>query len=274
SKGPSLPHILERFTSNIEINIVDKNLTIDAIWYFDSYKNVVALKTTKFGINTKAIYNYPTNEVFIITEDNVCTVSNLTSRPETALFGIDSSDGYYHVMSSNYALKFGKQFNENIAVVPPFSMVNDIVYIGPDTVRGINVDHWRSCLYWPQGKANFTVDYYFSNTIMPLYTGQSSWNTSSASISSPVRADVSGIQQNSDGSTSNFHHVYDFFAFRLGIEDGSVFQTGPGIICPGRVNTQKIPSLPKQFYYRQEIAVPEVGLVTYADYCLTCKTIG
>lgn len=243
SKGPSLPHILERFTSNIEINIVDKNLSIDAIWYFDSYKNVVALKTTKFGINTKAIYNYPTNEVFIITEDNVCTVSNLTSRPETALFGIDSSDGYYHVMSSNYALKFGKQFNE--------------VYIGPDTVRGINVDHWRSCLYWPQGKANFTVDYYFSS--------QSSWNTSSASISSPVRADVSGIQQNSDGSTSNFHHVYDFFAFRLGIEDGSVFQTGPGIICPGRVNTQKIPSLPKQFYYRQEIAVPEVGLVTYAD---------
>jgi hypothetical protein len=36
-------------------------------------------------------------------------------------------------------------------------------YIGPDVIRGINVDHWRACLHWTRTYANFTVDYYFSS---------------------------------------------------------------------------------------------------------------
>lgn len=38
--------------------------------------------------------------------------------------------------------------------------------MGPDTVRGIQVDRWQSCLYWPQLRANFTLDYYFTGMIV------------------------------------------------------------------------------------------------------------
>ena len=29
------------------------------------------------------------------------------------------------------------------------------------TVRGIDVDHFRSCQSWPEIDANFMIDYYF-----------------------------------------------------------------------------------------------------------------
>ena len=34
--------------------------------------------------------------------------------------------------------------------------------MGRTTVRGINVDHWQSCMFWDILFSNFTLDYYFT----------------------------------------------------------------------------------------------------------------
>lgn len=38
--------------------------------------------------------------------------------------------------------------------------------MGRETIRGVNVDHWQTCMYWPLEAANFTLDYYFSGKIL------------------------------------------------------------------------------------------------------------
>lgn len=38
-------------------------------------------------------------------------------------------------------------------------------YMGRKVVRGIQCDMWQSCLYWPQLKSNFTLEYYFTGIV-------------------------------------------------------------------------------------------------------------
>ncbi|VDI33570.1 Hypothetical predicted protein [Mytilus galloprovincialis] len=243
SKWPKLPDLPNSFKSNIEINMLEESSTLDAVEYFDNLGNRVALHTTKEGLDGVAVYDFPSNEVFYVTH-GVCLVANITQRPEADLFGVTESDGFLHVMSSSTALKFGQQYNET--------------YMGTDIIRGINVDHWRSCLHWNRSNANFTVDYYFSRS--------NSWKTSSDFLTVPVRADVAGAYITADGSTKAIHHIYEYHAFTGSLDLDSnpdVFETPPGVICKGRKKTKPVPDFPKQFYYRQELLVS--GIVTYID---------
>lgn len=34
--------------------------------------------------------------------------------------------------------------------------------MGQDSIRGIFVNHWRSCYKWPGGNLTYSIDYYFS----------------------------------------------------------------------------------------------------------------
>lgn len=36
-------------------------------------------------------------------------------------------------------------------------------YLGTAEVRGITVDHWRSCQEWKEMNANYSLDYYFTS---------------------------------------------------------------------------------------------------------------
>ena len=36
-------------------------------------------------------------------------------------------------------------------------------YIGPAVIRGINTDHWHSCLIMQDPRREFAVDWYFSS---------------------------------------------------------------------------------------------------------------
>ncbi|CAC5396031.1 unnamed protein product [Mytilus coruscus] len=243
SKWPKLPDLPESFKTNIEINLIEESSTLDAVEYFDDFGNRVALYTTKEGLDGVAVYDFPSNEVFYVTH-GVCLVANITQRPEADLFGVTESDGFFHVMTSSTALKFGQQYNET--------------YMGTDIIRGINVDHWRACLHWNRSNANFTVDYYFSKP--------NSWKTSSDFLTVPVRADVTGEFIHADGSNKALHHIYEYHAFAGSLDldsNPAVFETPPGVICQGRKKTKPVPDFPKQFYYRQELVVS--GIVTYID---------
>lgn len=38
--------------------------------------------------------------------------------------------------------------------------------MGQDSIRGIFVNHWRSCYKWPGGNLTYSIDYYFSSTLI------------------------------------------------------------------------------------------------------------
>ena len=125
------------------------------------------------------------------------------------------------------------------------------------------------------------------------------WSTSSSFVSVPVRAEVMG-----PGQSGPIHHVYDFFNFVPSLPDDvtSVFEvvllyevsflmihflyfvskklltlmvlhllliitskTPAGVICPGRMNTGRLPQLPIQFSYRVEVISEIVNFVTTYD---------
>lgn len=38
--------------------------------------------------------------------------------------------------------------------------------MGQDSIRGIFVNHWRSCYKWPGGNLTYSIDYYFSGNLI------------------------------------------------------------------------------------------------------------
>ncbi|XP_061182284.1 uncharacterized protein LOC133190610 [Saccostrea echinata] len=239
SPQPELPQIPSLFQTRIELNIVDKNTTVDIVEYFDYEGNRVRIDTLKNAVQGSIIYSFDTDEIFYVT-NGFCSVGNISTSMAISLFGEMREDGRLHVLDSNYALKFGSKYNET--------------YLGQESIRGIIVNHWRSIFHWSGAKVNYTIDYYFS--------AESIWNTSSSFVSVPVRAEVQG-----PGRTSPIHHVYDFYSFNPSLPDDitTVFETPVGVICPGRKSTRGLPQIPSQFYYRMEVINEILNLVTTVD---------
>ncbi|XP_069128222.1 uncharacterized protein [Argopecten irradians] len=238
--APNLPQLPDSFQSDLEVNMMELNSTMDVVEYFDNEGNRAELVTTKNGMEARIIFNYQANELYAVI-DGQCQLTTLSDSEYSDLFGVEDSDGYKHILTSNTALKFGQTYGER--------------YHGKDVIRGILVDHWQACLYWARENANFTVDYYFSDPV---------WQTSSDFVTVPVRAYVKGSLMK-DGVPQNFNHIYDYYSFKPFAGDDSQFETPAGVICAGRQKGQRMPSLPKQFYYRQEIVSPEDGYMTSID---------
>ncbi|XP_048758881.2 uncharacterized protein LOC125668617 isoform X1 [Ostrea edulis] len=237
--APKLPQLPSTFQTRIELNLIDKNTTVDLVEYYDYDGNRVRIDTLKNSIEGSNIYSFDTNEIFYVT-NGFCRVGSINSSMGLALFGEMRDDGTMHVRDSSFAFKFGSSYSE--------------VYIGQDSVRGIVVDHWKSCMKWAQSNRTYTVDYYFS--------AEGVWNTSSGFVSVPVRAEVTG-----PGYSGPMHHVYDYYSFSPSLPDDitTVFETPVGVICPGRQSTRGLPPIPAQFYYRMEVVNPVIDLVTTVD---------
>ena len=80
----------------------------------------------------------------------ICSVSQLsTDKSDNWLFGYNTGSPTGHTMYSAYgALHFGGNQTEQ--------------YMGTTTVRGMLVNQWKSCLYWPSKDATMTVNWYFT----------------------------------------------------------------------------------------------------------------
>ena len=86
-----------------------------------------------------------------------CSVDALNSSSNNFLFGTKTSSTNTKIkpMYSAYgALRFGKQFKEQ--------------YMGRVTIRGMEVDEWKSCMYWDNIDATMEVHWYFSGEYMFL----------------------------------------------------------------------------------------------------------
>lgn len=67
--GPKLPQIPSVFQTRIELNIVDKNTTVDVLQYFDYDGNRVRIDTLKDAIQGSIIYSFDTAEIFYVTSE-------------------------------------------------------------------------------------------------------------------------------------------------------------------------------------------------------------
>lgn len=140
--SPKLPQIPSQFQTRIELNIVDKNTTVDVLQYFDYDGNRVRIDTLKSAVQGSIIYSFDTDEIFYVTSklrhqvllkkryffiiplfcpllqlseyisDGFCRVGSINSSMPMSLFGEMRDDGRWHVLDSSYALKFGKSYNE------------------------------------------------------------------------------------------------------------------------------------------------------------------
>ncbi|XP_071117690.1 uncharacterized protein [Haliotis cracherodii] len=226
---PPFPDLPRSFQTRLEANLVDRGFTMEVAEYADGDGNRAALTVVRGGDFTDVVFDYQAGQVYTV-HDGVCVTKTMSNDSvDDYLFGDIGINGTGHIFSTNDIIKFAKHYGE--------------AYLGQSEVRGINCDHWRTCMYWDYFKANFTLDYYFSAL---------NWTTSMTYPQVPVRADVTGIMQTASGQR-DFHHMYDYYDFRPGIEPGlTVFETPPNVVCPQRESVKLIPKVANQFYFRME----------------------
>ncbi|XP_071140792.1 uncharacterized protein [Mytilus edulis] len=248
--APPFPNLPSSFQTRIEAAIIDKNYTMSGEEYFDNPNNQASLSLMRSGAIYKLIFDYANDQLFYVQPDQACVVHNLTNDDNNLLFGLSFIKGLPHVFTTSGVLHFAKKFGEQ--------------YIGKTQIRGVYVDHWRTCMYWSAVKANFTLDYYFTDQ---------NWVTAAGWPQIPVRAEVTGVMIQSDGTTYKIHHYYDYTDFRAAVyADHTVFETPSGVVCPGRKQTRMIPQLNQAFIYREEIigtgGVQEVDVYYDDNYSL------
>lgn len=231
--GPPLPVFPDQFSTEIEANILHLNLTLRVTEYYDNINNrgrIDSYAPVGLEMNTTLV-NYNTLEVSHIRTSadgsKSCLAAPLSansSRFARRLFGAQFDNGTAHVVTTSQFLRFGEEFDET--------------YIGIEMVRGILCHRWQSCNFTEGGRANYTIDYYFT---------VSNWSYYPNMI--PVQIILNGTRP--DNSTQGIHsvyNVYSFINFRPGPADDDVFRVPPGQPCMGRIIGKALPPLPDDYY--------------------------
>lgn len=241
---PPLPTLPVTFQVRVEANILDKKYSIAAEEYYDASNGFAAFHLFENNSMTYMIFDYNTNQSIYYSND-MCIVHNLYLDDNNQIFGL------HKIVTSTASGFHSVTLKENLQ----FAKSNGLLYKGTKILRGIKCDWWQSCMYWPDLKSNFTLDYYFS-----AYSN-SDWASPDISKQVPVQAEIKGINQGMP-----FHHLYEYFDFRKSLWKGNeVFETPPGVVCPGRVKTKQVPTLPEQFSFSEEIVDSDGNRVTVAD---------
>ncbi|XP_048749646.2 uncharacterized protein LOC125661618 [Ostrea edulis] len=233
------PTLSPTYSVNVECNFQDKKQTIDIKEYYDYPNQRAAAVKHEVGLKTKRLYSYSTNEVFTIDDHHkTCSVAQIsTDKSENWLFGIQTSG------TNPYVPKMYSAYGGNLTEQ----------YMGTTKVRGMSVDHWKSCVYWPNMDATMNVDWYFM---------ADGWNSAIQS-KVPVRAVVIGNVWDVQGNVRSprpINHTYEFAEYRTQFSDltnlADVFETPSGYVCPGRKYTKPVPTPANYFQYTSEILNP------------------
>lgn len=264
--GPTLPTFPDQFSTEIEANVFHFNFTLHVTEYYDSINNRGRIDTySSLGEVNTTLVNYNTLEVsHIMTSadgNKNCFAAPLaanSSRFARRLFGTQLDNDTAHVVTASQFLRFGEEFNET--------------YIGIELVRGIPCHRWQSCNITEGGLANYTIDYFFTQT---------NWSRNPNMI--PVQIIVNGTRTEGNGSNSTVHQVYNvysFINFQSGEADDDLFRVPPGQPCLGRITGKPIPPLPDDYYsvlYEsinlQEAIISyfKVFILSYICNCYTMK---
>ncbi|XP_064596530.1 uncharacterized protein LOC135463144 [Liolophura sinensis] len=242
--GPKKPVLAKTYTARVECNLMDRNYTTDVIEYFDQQHNRGSVVQTQDNSTGQLIYNYDTNEIFTVDlTDNTCTADALTTDENNFLFGFKAvNSSMSRIFTANGALRFGGDTKEK--------------YLGKFVVRGIRVDGWQSCTYWPSLQATSLVKWYF--------TDSSGWQEAIDEDQLPVRCEITGRGQDDTGQMHSYHHIYEFSHYRPYIDTADkVFEVPAGTLCPGRKMSKKLPTPSNYFNFEAEVVIPEAKIISH-----------
>ncbi|KAL4219181.1 hypothetical protein ACF0H5_021763 [Mactra antiquata] len=237
-KGPPLPRLQDQFTMNIEANIVQKNLTMNFVEYYDynGNKGRIDWYNRTGGDKLYTIMDFSRKESWMVFSNHTCRFlkTNSSHVKMSFMVGEDSS----HIKTVKQLLYFGEDLGE--------------IYVGTSQVRGIITNHWRTCVKIPATDGRFTLDYYFSKASGYFIDGKE--------VEIPVRAVINGTGKSMRSPNSSaihtFYHIYDFYDVKYRpIRDQDIFQVPPGIVCnQGDTNDNYLkPKISQQFSTTMEL---------------------
>ncbi|XP_071098985.1 uncharacterized protein [Haliotis cracherodii] len=232
------------FEVHIECIIVDKNISVEVHEFFDYNRNMGVIQQTQQGKTFYGYFDYNNNEFLTIYPDTkTCYVTDISRASQRFLFGFQQNGQGGHIYTAAGALHFSGNGVQEL-------------YIGPDTVRGINVQTWHSCQYWQNMDATINVTWYFSDP--------DSWDMALNLPDVPVRAHVVGkVGTQAGGPAHSFEHIYDFIHFKNYIYTSYAFETPADVSCPGRVDTKPFPTIAPAFQMTVEIVDSVDKVVTF-----------
>ncbi|XP_046581756.1 uncharacterized protein LOC124289196 [Haliotis rubra] len=231
---PMPPQLPPTFEVHIECIFVDQNMSLEVHEWFDYSINMGVIQQTTKGSTFYGYFDYNNNQfIRIYPFTKTCYVTDISEATQRFLFGFKPNGQGEHIYTAAGALHFsGTGVNE--------------VNLGPDTVRGINVQKWHSCQYWQNMDATMNVTWYFSDP--------DTWDMALNIPDVPVRARVIGkVGTQAGGPAHSFNHIYDFIHFKNYIETPNAFETPGEVSCPGRVNTRPFPYVAPAFHQTVEI---------------------
>ena len=108
--GPKLPRLPLNFSTIIEVNILNKNYSMEVTEYYDYKVNKGARIYYRAGHRIRRIYDYNTDEFIRVNETTgECSVRKMESL-RFNVFGF--SAGGHHIGSVADLFVFGRKFNE------------------------------------------------------------------------------------------------------------------------------------------------------------------
>ena len=256
--GPPLPDIPSQFSATIEGNLLARSQTFVVTEYYDQINDRGKIEFAINGTRTVGIYDYTLKEVFLIPDPRGgdCRVFEISRNSSFSVqtFGFTEVNGTLHIGSP---AAFLERIQENATTK----------FMGLDTVRGIPVYRWQSCVALPNN--TYLIDYYFAS--------QSNWTYGSqidTSLMIPIQFNLNASFVGRMG-IDNAYNIYTFVNYRTGPDSvpDDVFTVPTGLACQGRIPGQPLPTLSNYFSGRIEINTEYQGnkvLVTLQASCL-CK---
>ncbi|KAL4236320.1 hypothetical protein ACF0H5_004707 [Mactra antiquata] len=219
---PPFPTLPDKYQAVVEGTLADMDYTITVKEYFDLTGNRVALEYMKKGELYNIWFDY-NNKQATYYHGSKCHVDNTLTD---SILGNLNAGGSPHIINTAEALH----------------LMNSTIrhYVNRTQIRGITVDQWQACLYWPPLHLNFTLDFYFT---------VQDWTGPITKHQIPVLAHVQGLQN----GAKTIDHYYEYTDFRTTIVDFVVFETPAGIVCPGRP-TKPLPPVPNFFHSKTELS--------------------
>ncbi|KAK2144990.1 hypothetical protein LSH36_713g01022 [Paralvinella palmiformis] len=154
-----LPDIDDQFEARIEAKIIQKGYTVSVEEFYDYPNNRGMVRRTKAGVSSTWIYDFRDYVSFLVVGSN-CWLSDLRHE-NFQLFNFTFGGSEGHIGGVSQLFSFGTQYNETFVG-------------GNETVRGIPVNHWTSCIEWKRYDAVFQLDYYFSKPDYSMPSGKRS----------------------------------------------------------------------------------------------------
>lgn len=115
----------------------------------------------------------------------------------------------------------------------------------PTTIRGIPVDHFKSCQNWDLLQASYHIDYFFTK---PGYKTAVTFDDKPV----PILAVIEGSLSNG----RKIRNEYNYFKYRTSVQKRTdIFSQPPGYYCERQTDKKKLPDMPDSFTFVEESIV-------------------